>query len=198
MLTGIASTVPTETVKVYGSCGTPTSTLFPPLFSYSAMPSKVPTVSDVPFCAQQCVGDLGGCAMGDVSCICNNKAYITKVAACVSANCPNPQCQPVIDFGTNVCKSVGVTMLPQPSCASATTPVPTPSSTYIPTISQVPSCAQGCVDDLGGCAMGDVKCICSNTNYLTRVATCISQRCPFDSCQRKWKIQFGHIQPANF
>lgn len=80
--------------------------------------------------------------MGDVSCICNNKTYIKMVAACVSQNCPAAKCQPVIDFGTNVCKSVGVTMLPQPSCASTTRSTPVPTSTHIPTISEVPSCAQ--------------------------------------------------------
>lgn len=93
---------PAGTVTVYGSCGTPTSTLFPPLFSYAPMSSKtstatmstyIPTVSDVPTCAQGCVGDLGGCAMGDVRCICSNSSYMTGVAACVSRSCPFGQCQ---------------------------------------------------------------------------------------------------------
>lgn len=46
-------------------------------------------------------------------------------------------------------------------------------------------CAQACVGDLGGCAMGDVSCICSNSAYLSRVSTCISQNCPLGQCQRE-------------
>ncbi|EMF08973.1 uncharacterized protein SEPMUDRAFT_16224, partial [Sphaerulina musiva SO2202] len=80
--------------------------------------SYVPTVADVPKCAQGCVTDLGGCATGDVNCVCRNTPYLNRLAVCVPQYCNATEVAQVVAFANFVCRSVGVTSLPSPSYAS--------------------------------------------------------------------------------
>ncbi|KAF2206350.1 hypothetical protein CERZMDRAFT_108084 [Cercospora zeae-maydis SCOH1-5] len=59
------------------------------------------------------------------------------------------------------------------------TPVPSPSTTsrVPPQITDIPSCARPCITDLGACAEGDVRCICSNQALLERYRSCVVQAC---------------------
>ncbi|KAM3422249.1 hypothetical protein BST61_g2614 [Cercospora zeina] len=159
------------TVVVHASCGVPskTTTLWPP--------PTPPSVTDVPPCARDCVmeGQYGGCAEGDVKCICRNRSYLEGLTGCVSRKCTGRgDCQGVVDFAKRVCGSVGITDIPMPSCA------PPP-----PSVTDVPSCAQKCVvqGSYGGCREGDVTCICRNTPYLQDLTGCVTRECTGTSCQ---------------
>ncbi|KAI5361415.1 Putative extracellular membrane protein, CFEM [Septoria linicola] len=161
------------TIAVYQSCGIPskTKTIYPPPTC-----TRPPTVSDVPSCAQACVseGEYGGCKEGDVGCICRNKSYLEGLTGCVARKCRGVECQDVVDFAKGICGNVGVTDLPIPSC------LPPP-----PTVTDVPSCAQVCVTQgqYGGCAEGDVGCICRNKSYLEGLTGCVSENCKGVNCQ---------------
>ncbi|EME39382.1 hypothetical protein DOTSEDRAFT_107276, partial [Dothistroma septosporum NZE10] len=41
----------------------------------------------------------------------------------------------------------------------------------------LPSCAQSCITNYGGCNQVDVKCICTNTSLLETLSCCVSQKC---------------------
>jgi hypothetical protein len=48
------------------------------------------TVSQIvglPACSQPCIGNLAGCSLSDVNCICSNKPLIDELACCVSKKC---------------------------------------------------------------------------------------------------------------
>ncbi|KAI5365008.1 Putative extracellular membrane protein, CFEM [Septoria linicola] len=59
------------------------------------------------------------------------------------------------------------------------TPVPSPTtSTRVPPqVTDIPSCAQPCILDLGNCAVGDVRCICSNQPLLETYRQCVVRVC---------------------
>ncbi|PIB02001.1 Cell wall protein DAN4 [Cercospora beticola] len=161
-------------------CGSVGVTSLPIPSCAATTTARPPTVTDVPNCAQRCVtqGQYGGCAEGDVGCICRNTAYLNGLTDCVSQNCNSTGCSDVVNFASSVCGSVGVTSLPMPSCAAST------SSARPPTVTDVPSCAQICVTagSYGGCAEGDVNCICRNTAYLDGLTNCVSQNCNATGC----------------
>ncbi|KAF5671794.1 cell wall protein [Fusarium heterosporum] len=51
---------------------------------------------------------------------------------------------------------------------------------------QLPKCAQPCVDKyttgggVGGCGPVDIKCICSNEDFLSGIACCLEEKCDAD------------------
>ncbi|PPJ57680.1 hypothetical protein CBER1_00146 [Cercospora berteroae] len=161
-------------------CGSVGVTSLPMPSCAATTTTRPPTVTDVPNCAQRCLtqGQYGGCAEGDVGCICRNTAYLNGLTDCVSQNCNSTGCAQVVSFAGNLCSSVGVTSLPMPSCAASTT------SARAPTVTDVPSCAQICVTagSYGGCAEGDVNCICRNTAYLDGLTNCVRQNCNATGC----------------
>ncbi|GAB1735455.1 hypothetical protein NU219Hw_g3086t1 [Hortaea werneckii] len=56
-------------------------------------------------------------------------------------------------------------------------------------ISNLPSCAFGCVSNLGGCNQLDINCICSDTELISGLACCVSKEC--DSEDQDKTIQFA-------
>ncbi|KAK4500067.1 hypothetical protein PRZ48_008253 [Zasmidium cellare] len=51
------------------------------------------------------------------------------------------------------------------------------ASTALAQIPGLPTCAQGCITNYGGCNQVDVKCICSNKPLLATLSCCVSQNC---------------------
>ncbi|KAI7159090.1 hypothetical protein KC349_g4413 [Hortaea werneckii] len=56
-------------------------------------------------------------------------------------------------------------------------------------ISNLPSCAYGCVTNLGGCNQLDITCICSDTELISGLACCVSKEC--DPEDQDKTIQFA-------
>ncbi|CAK1368076.1 unnamed protein product [Cercospora beticola] len=51
------------------------------------------------------------------------------------------------------------------------------ASVALAQIPGLPSCAQGCITNYGGCNQVDVACICSNQPLLETLSCCVSQNC---------------------
>lgn len=51
------------------------------------------------------------------------------------------------------------------------------ATTALAQIPGLPTCAQGCITNYGGCNQVDVKCICSNKPLLATLSCCVSQNC---------------------
>ena len=51
------------------------------------------------------------------------------------------------------------------------------ATTALAQIPGLPTCAQGCITNYGGCNQVDVKCICSNKPLLETLSCCVSQNC---------------------
>ncbi|EMF09932.1 uncharacterized protein SEPMUDRAFT_151026 [Sphaerulina musiva SO2202] len=51
------------------------------------------------------------------------------------------------------------------------------ASAVLAQIPGLPSCAQSCITDYGGCNQIDVKCICSNNPLLEKLSCCVSLQC---------------------
>ncbi|KAI6800569.1 hypothetical protein KC363_g1098 [Hortaea werneckii] len=56
-------------------------------------------------------------------------------------------------------------------------------------ISNLPSCAFGCVTNLGGCNQLDINCICSDSELISGLACCVSKEC--DTEDQDKTIQFA-------
>ncbi|KAF2212536.1 hypothetical protein CERZMDRAFT_105968 [Cercospora zeae-maydis SCOH1-5] len=51
------------------------------------------------------------------------------------------------------------------------------ASVALAQIPGLPSCAQGCITNYGGCNQVDVKCICTNQPLLETLSCCVSKNC---------------------
>ncbi|GFF27884.1 GPI anchored CFEM domain protein C [Aspergillus lentulus] len=88
----------------------------------------------LPDCAKSCATNSIPARCGfDVKCICTDSSFISGISCCVLQSCAADQQQAAVEFANRICRTAGVTNMPQsPSCANATqsaTGTPSGSST---------------------------------------------------------------------
>ncbi|GIK06841.1 hypothetical protein Aspvir_002493 [Aspergillus viridinutans] len=87
----------------------------------------------LPDCAKSCAtGSIPASCGLDVKCICTDSSFLSGISCCILKSCPQDQqqeeedahpCFPTaaVQFANQICKTAGVTNIPQsPSCANAT------------------------------------------------------------------------------
>lgn len=98
------------------------------------------SLTDLPKCAQSCVGDsitTTGCSAIKVSCICASSDWIAGLSCCVAKNCTLEDQAKTIQFAQDICKSVGISVPTdaQAACASKSNSTSSANSTTSPTAS---------------------------------------------------------------
>ncbi|KAF7116393.1 hypothetical protein CNMCM5793_004637 [Aspergillus hiratsukae] len=88
-------------------------------------------LQDLPACARQCATNSipANCGLS-VECICSDSSFISGISCCILNTCPTDEQQEeahpfvptaAVQFANQICKTAGVTNLPQsPSCPSST------------------------------------------------------------------------------
>ena len=116
------------------------TTLPPPPASSTAVVATqttftaVPSITDLPACAEGCVFGYGGCDPLDVKCICTNKPYLDPIVSCVQRGCSAATVQAIYDFANKLCSGYGVEISTVVSYIPTTVFVPTTVlSTYTTT-----------------------------------------------------------------
>ncbi|KAK9647047.1 hypothetical protein HCH54_005770 [Aspergillus fumigatus] len=76
----------------------------------------------LPDCAKSCATNSIPASCGlDVKCICTDSSFISGISCCVLQSCGPDQQQAAVEFANRICKTAGVTNMPQsPSCANTT------------------------------------------------------------------------------
>ncbi|RHZ68835.1 hypothetical protein CDV55_104092 [Aspergillus turcosus] len=88
-------------------------------------------LESLPPCARQCAtGSIPANCGINVQCICSDASFISGISCCILNTCPPDEQQEeahpfvptaAVQFANQICRTAGVTNLPQsPSCASAT------------------------------------------------------------------------------
>ncbi|RLL94530.1 hypothetical protein CFD26_101060 [Aspergillus turcosus] len=79
-------------------------------------------LESLPPCARQCAtGSIPANCGINVQCICSDASFISGISCCILNTCPPDEQQAAVQFANQICRTAGVTNLPQsPSCASAT------------------------------------------------------------------------------
>ncbi|KAF2665983.1 hypothetical protein BT63DRAFT_427768 [Microthyrium microscopicum] len=85
--------------------------------------AQAQSLSDLPKCAQTCVGtSLGstGCSSLQIDCICKSSKWISDLSCCVAGTCSTADQQNTITFAQQLCQTVGVTLptSAQAACAA--------------------------------------------------------------------------------
>ncbi|GIJ89824.1 mucin-21 [Aspergillus pseudoviridinutans] len=72
----------------------------------------------LPDCAKSCATDSIPASCGlDVKCICTDTSFISGISCCILKSCPADKQQAAVQFANQICKTAGVTNMPQsPSC----------------------------------------------------------------------------------
>ncbi|KAJ9645259.1 hypothetical protein H2201_005605 [Coniosporium apollinis] len=66
-------------------------------------------------------------------------------------------------------------------------------------IADLPVCARNCVgSNLGGCNAIDVRCICSNTDYISGLSCCVLNSCSPEDQQRTIDFALKHTECVKF
>ncbi|GFF35429.1 hypothetical protein IFM61606_06557 [Aspergillus udagawae] len=75
----------------------------------------------LPDCAKSCATNSIPASCGlDVKCICTDTSFLSGISCCILKSCPADKQQAAVQFANQICKTAGVTNLPQsPSCANA-------------------------------------------------------------------------------
>ena len=102
----------------------------------SAVISAVPAAmifqrQSIPSCATTCIAnaDLGGCQMGDDSCLCHNEAFINSTTTCIQSTCTGQDLQTAEYDAQQLCLAVDVTLTASSPSSSAS---PTTSNSSAP------------------------------------------------------------------
>ncbi|KAH8815025.1 hypothetical protein F5884DRAFT_817464 [Xylogone sp. PMI_703] len=84
-------------------------------------------VPGLPKCAQSCVvqftsgSSIGGCAGLDTKCICSSSSFLSDIACCLAGVCSPDDQVAATNYAKTICKTGGVTNLPDAvSCATGT------------------------------------------------------------------------------
>ncbi|KAM0329958.1 hypothetical protein ACHAQA_004126 [Verticillium albo-atrum] len=93
------------------------------------------STDDLPSCAQPCVveattgGNIAGCGQFDIECICSNQSFLADMACCLAQSCSTEEQQAAVDYAKRLCRSGGVTDLPdQVVCSTASSAATTSAS----------------------------------------------------------------------
>ncbi|KAI9821600.1 MAG: hypothetical protein M1832_003274 [Thelocarpon impressellum] len=88
----------------------------------SALAAAQVNLSDLPTCAQGCVGssvNVPGCSNLDIKCICSNSGYLRDLSCCISKACPQSDQSGAIKFASSLCATVGVSVPDKVTCDGA-------------------------------------------------------------------------------
>ncbi|KAJ7507131.1 hypothetical protein B0H11DRAFT_1970375 [Mycena galericulata] len=103
------------------------------LFAASASASYTPLHRrQFPDCASNCLANpnLGGCASGDDTCLCNNNIFVTSTFQCIEAACKGEDLANAIAGAASLCAAVHVTLVSAAGAEfSATASIATVSAT---------------------------------------------------------------------
>jgi len=127
--------------------------------SYTFSPRQNP----YPECAQPCLAkaDLGTCAPGEITCLCNESSFIIATTQCINSSCSGSDLQKALQLAKDTCAAAGVTLTSSvppptstsPGASSATSPSSTSSAQPSASTSSTPNgAASNAVNILGGAA----------------------------------------------
>ncbi|RFU36122.1 hypothetical protein B7463_g240, partial [Scytalidium lignicola] len=93
------------------------------------------SISDLPTCAQSCVtqftsgSSIGGCSGIDIACICSSPSFLSNIACCLAGACNQADQVAATNFAQSLCKTAGVTNLPDAVSCLTGTATPTTTAT---------------------------------------------------------------------